>query len=90
MVHFVNKQALSQSIGISPHTMKRYRLSGKWIEGIHWQRLNARHTLYNLALIEDWISNRSQPEQHQVAIDNYLKALPSNRSHSKSLKKIAA
>jgi Putative excisionase (DUF1233) len=87
---FVNKQALSQAIGLSPHTFKKYRLSNKWVEGIHWQRINSKCVLYNLTLIQDWLANRSQPEAHNRAIEAYIRSLPSNeRQTSKSKQKAA-
>lgn len=76
---FCTKHQLSKVTGLSPETFKKYRLSGVWIEGIHWQRVNARCTLYHLPLILDWVANRSTPENHQRAIEAYLIALPSNQ-----------
>ncbi|PSB25348.1 excisionase family protein [Stenomitos frigidus] len=76
---FCNKHRLSDATGLSPETFKKYRLSGKWIEGVHWQRLNSRCVLYNLSLILDWVANRSSPCVHQRAIESYLAALPSNQ-----------
>ncbi len=58
-------------------TLKSYRLKGLWIEGIHWHRVTAKSVLYNVPLIMDWIATRDNPELHQVAIDRYLKSLPS-------------
>ncbi|WP_404787978.1 excisionase family protein [Altericista sp. CCNU0014] len=87
---FVNKQALSQAIGLSPHTFKKYRLSNKWVEGIHWQRLNSKCVLYNLTLIEDWVANRLQPEAHDRAIEGYLRSLPSNQPKTPRSKHTAA
>ena len=34
-------------IGLSHHTLKRYRLQGILIEGIHWIRVNPRCIRYN-------------------------------------------
>ena len=78
-MNFVKPQQLTQKIGVSLTTLKRYRLTGIWLEGIHWHRLNSRTTLYNLELIEDWINNRSNPSAHQQAIAAYLQSLPSNQ-----------
>jgi hypothetical protein len=76
---FVNKHVLSEAIGLSHHTFKKYRLSNTWVEGIHWQRVNSKCVLYNLTLIQDWLANRSQPDVHNRAIESYLRSLPSNQ-----------
>lgn len=76
---FCTKQHLAQVTGLSPETFKKYRLSGVWIEGTHWQRINSRCVLYNLSLVLDWIANRSDPQSHQRAIQAYLVSLPSNQ-----------
>lgn len=76
---FCNKHRLAELTGLSPETFKKYRLSGKWHEGIHWQRINSRCILYNLSLILDWVANRANPDAHQRAIDHYLASLPSNQ-----------
>lgn len=80
---FCNKRTLSQATGLSSSTLKHYRLSGVWTEGIHWQRLNSRCILYNLPLILDWVASRNCPGIHQRAIENYLYALPSNQRKRK-------
>jgi len=82
-VQFCNKKRLSDLTGLSPETFKKYRLSGKWTEGIHWQRINSRCVVYNLPLILDWLANRSSPKAHQQAIAHYLTALPSNQPKKK-------
>jgi len=78
-MQFCSKKALSQITGFSGSTLKKYRLTGNWTEGIHWQKVNSRCVLYNLPLILDWLSNRCEPIVHQRAIDRYLKSLPSNQ-----------
>ncbi|MBW4559653.1 MAG: excisionase family protein [Mojavia pulchra JT2-VF2] len=79
MNNFVTKKQLSNQIGLSSETFKRYRLQGIWQESIHWQKINSRTTLYNLPLILDWIANRDNPQAHQRAIEAYLHSLPSNQ-----------
>lgn len=76
---FVKGKKLSQEIGLSVSTFKRYRLQGVWQEGIHWRRLNSRVVLYNLPLILDWIANQADPQAHQRAVEAYLASLPSNQ-----------
>jgi hypothetical protein len=80
---FCTRRVLSQVTGLSNSTFKQYQLSGIWIEGIHWQRLNSRCVLYNLPLILDWVAHRYCPEVHQIAIENYLYSLPSNQRKQK-------
>lgn len=76
---FCTKHDLAKVTGLSSETFKKYRLSGIWSEGIHWQRLNSRCVLYNLSLILDWVANRNNPQSHQRAIESYLASLPSNQ-----------
>ena len=60
MVTFVGKQQASKTLDLSGETLKRYRLEGKWIEGIHWVRLNSRCVRYNLEL-NQWYEPRGKP-----------------------------
>lgn len=53
MSHFASKQQATQYLQVSETTLKRYRLQGLLIEGIHWIRLNSRCIRYNLELIQD-------------------------------------
>lgn len=80
---FCNKHRIAEVAGILTETSKKNRLSGKWIEGIHWQRVNSRSVLYNLPLILDWIANRSDPQAHQRAIEAYLSELASNQQKAR-------
>ena len=66
---------LSTLTGLSLRCLKQYRANGLLVEGIHWQRINARVVLFNLPLVMDWIANRSNPMAHQRAIDAYLASL---------------
>ncbi len=72
MFHFVDKHAMAKVTGVSPHTLKRYRLQGHLIEGIHWIRINSRCIRYNQELTQDWFSNRHDPSAHLQAIEVYL------------------
>jgi tRNA(His) 5'-end guanylyltransferase len=83
---FVKVANLAEVTGISGVTAKRYRLSGIWIEGIHWIRVNSRLVLYNLPLIRDWFSSRYNPEAHQKSIEAYLQSLPSNQPQKRGRK----
>lgn len=82
MVQFVDKKNATQSLNLSGETLKRYRLSGEWIEGIHWVRLNSRCVRYNLELIQDWFHNRNDPQAHWRAIEIYQERLLSNQKKS--------
>jgi tRNA(His) 5'-end guanylyltransferase len=87
MILFVSKQQASQSLALSGETLRRYRVQGDWIEGIHWVRINCRCVRYNLELIQDWVHNRNNPNAHRRAIEVYQANL---LSHQKTPKKNAA
>jgi hypothetical protein len=71
---FVTKRQLAQYLNLSTDTLKRYRLQGEWLEGIHWVRINSRCVRYNLELIKDWLHNRNHPTAHRRAIKTYQKS----------------
>jgi hypothetical protein len=75
MRQFVSKSQLAQEIGLSPHTFRRYRERGEWVEGVHYSKLNQNTVLYNLQLCLDWVANRSNPTAHQRTITQYLQSL---------------
>ena len=79
MVLFVSKQQASKCLDLSSETLKKYRLQGDWIEGIHWVRINSCCVRYNLELIQDWFHNRHDPKAHWRAIDVYQSSLLSNQ-----------
>lgn len=79
MVHFVSKQEATQSLKLSGTTLRRYRVQGLLIEGVHWVRVNSRCIRYNLELIKDWLHNRHDPAAHQRAIEIYQASLLSNQ-----------
>ena len=80
MLLFVNKRQVSECLNLSSSTLKKYRLNGEWIEGLHWVRINSRCVRYNLELIKDWLHNRSDPAAHLRAIEIYQRELLSNQS----------
>ena len=84
MTNFVNKQGACQYLKLSETTLKRYRLQGLLIEGIHWVRLNSRCIRYNLDLLQDWMRNRHDPSTHQRAIEVYQANLLNNQSISQN------
>ena len=83
MLLFVNKRTASERLNLSDSTLKKYRLQGEWIEGIHWVRINSRCVRYNLELIEDWLHNRGNPNAHQKAIQTYQQGLLSNQQRKR-------
>jgi hypothetical protein len=52
--------------------LKERRLSGPFIEGIHYVKPNSCTVRYNLILLEDYVRNSSNPARHQKAIERYL------------------
>jgi hypothetical protein len=83
---FCTKKEIIEQTGFSASSLKRFRLSGSWIEGIHWVRVGTRKTLYHRALILDWIANQGNPQVHQRAIEAYLAQLPSNQPSKRGRK----
>lgn len=82
MSQFVTKHQITECLNLKESTLKKYRLRGEWIEGIHWVRINSRCTRYNLHLIQDWIHNRHNPAAHQQAIAHYQQELLGYQQHS--------
>lgn len=78
-LHFVCKQAISNLTGLSSETLKKYRRTQRWIEGIHWVKLNEKLIRYNWPLIKDWMQNINDPVAHQRAIEAYQSTLLSNQ-----------
>lgn len=83
---FCNKRTLAERTGYSPHTLKKLRQRGDWIEGIHYVRENSRVVRYNLSLCLDWLANRGNSQAHQRAIEAYLSSLPSNQPQKRGRK----
>ena len=83
---FVNKRQASECLSLSGSTLKKYRLNGEWIEGVHWVRINSRCVRYNLELIKDWLHNRDNPKAHMRAIETYQQSLLSNQKSKKRAK----
>jgi hypothetical protein len=78
---FITKKQAADLTGFSPDTLKKWRLSGKLTEGIHWIRVgdSDRVVRYNEALLIDFLQNQSDCHAHQRAIGEYLASLPSNQ-----------
>lgn len=84
----VNKHEAAGILGISPETLKKYRLQegSTLIEGIHYHVWNSRVIRYNALLLADWGLHRNNPDAHQQAIEAYLAALPCNQPKKRGRK----
>lgn len=80
----VDKYEVKRLTGYSDSTLKRYRISGKLQENIHWFSVNSRSIRYNIVLVLDWFANVNDQQSHQRAIDNYLCSMASNQRKLKS------
>jgi hypothetical protein len=90
MTTFIDKHAAAQIVGRSPWTLKKWRQNGVLKQGIHWVAPTPKSTLYNRDLLIDLVANFNTPEHHEIAIENFLAALPSSQPTVKSTRKIAA
>jgi CHAD domain-containing protein len=86
MLLFISKRQASECLNLSSTTLKKYRLNGEWIEGLHWVRINSRCVRYNLELIKDWLHNRSDPAVHLRAVELYQQTLLSSQKLSRTKK----
>jgi hypothetical protein len=75
---FVKKREICRLTGLSGDTLKKYRLSGRLSENIHWIRLNPKVVLYNAPLVMDWLQNIHDPATHLKAIEAYHASLASS------------
>lgn len=82
-VWFADKREMARLTGLSPETLKRYRLSGFLVENVHWVKLNPRTVRYCVALVLDRIQNHHMPSFHKKAIENYQALLLSYQGQSK-------
>ncbi len=87
MAQFVGRKQISECLNLGSTTLRKYRVDGVWIEGIHWVRVNSRCVRYNIELLQDWFHNRNDPAAHQRAIDAYQIKLPSNQPKPRRKKK---
>lgn len=72
---WISKNQAAALIGLSPHTLRRYRERGIWQEGIHYSKPSQNSVVYNERLILNWIANRHNPIAHEQAIERYLSDL---------------
>jgi DNA-binding transcriptional MerR regulator len=86
-VRWLNKSQAAALLGLSPHTLRRYRERGEWQAGIHYSKVAANHVVYNERLILDWVANRNNPAQHRRAIEQYLTELSANGETPKTTRR---
>ncbi|ELR97396.1 hypothetical protein [Gloeocapsa sp. PCC 73106] len=86
---FVTKRDAQELTGFSCETLKKWRLTGKLTEGIHWIRVgnSERVVRYNALLLIDFLQNYHDLSAHQRAIDAYLASLPSNQPRKSKARK---
>lgn len=53
---WVRQELLTPIFGISTEAARKYRGSGQWHEGKHWDRDPANRVIYNREAIEKWMS----------------------------------
>lgn len=77
----VNKHEAADILGVSPETLKKYRLqkNSTLCKGIHYHVWNSRVIRYNPVLLADWGVHRHDPEAHRQAIEAYLASLACNQ-----------
>lgn len=86
MTTFVRKREAEHITGLSHETLKKLRLQGDLREGIEWVRQNSRCVLYNAPLLVSFIQFRHEPEQHAIAVEQYLMSLPQNQPKTRGRK----
>lgn len=76
-VRLGDKHQAAAILGVSPETLKKYRLqeNSTLIENLHYYRWNSRTVRYNLFLLWHWGINRKTPEQHHSLIESYAATL---------------
>lgn len=52
---WVRQELLFPIFGISPEAGRKYRSTGQWHEGKHWDRDPANRIVYNREAIEKWM-----------------------------------
>ena len=85
-IKFITKRQAEELTGFSCETLKKWRLSGKLIEGVHWIRVGntQRVVRYNQSLLIDFLQNQQNPLAHERAIEAYLASLPSHKPRKRS------
>lgn len=79
MNQLIDKREAASRTELSESTLKRYRLNGELIQGVHWERINSRSIRYRSPLIEHWAQNRHDPIAHLREIEVYERSLKGRR-----------
>jgi hypothetical protein len=77
----LNPKRAAELLDISVDTLDRYRADVKigWIQGVHWFQLPKGGYRYNRELLEDWLANLHDPDEHQKAVLNFRNSLLSSQ-----------
>lgn len=54
---YLTKYDAAELTCLSTHTLKKYRLNGKLIKGIHYVKLNSRTIRYHRPSLQTWMNN---------------------------------
>lgn len=74
-------------LGISPDTLKEWRVTGLLPKGIYWVTLpNSDRIIWIGDLVRDWLVNRNSPA-HERALEKYRASLPSSSEYQPRHKK---
>lgn len=87
--NFVGRSEIACLLNLSPGTIKVYQRK-KWIEGVHFIRVNSRVTRFNFQLIEDWLHNINDDLAHQKAIEACQSSQLSNQRKVRQCKALSA
>lgn len=79
----ISKTEAASRTGLSNTTLKKYRLSGDLIQGVHWEKINDRLILYRSPLIEHWSQHRHDPDAHLSAIEEFERQNKSGKDKSR-------
>jgi hypothetical protein len=66
----ITLQQAAKLLGVHPQTIHTYRRSF-WTSGVHYFPQGKGH-LYNRELLQDWLRNRNDKAQHNLAIAAWI------------------
>jgi len=72
---WANDETVQKLFGLTANQLKTLRLSGDFVEGIHYVRINNKSVLYAVPVVENFIANRLEPKAHQVFCELWLKKI---------------
>lgn len=73
-IDWITPKETMQLVGLKSRAIVCLR-SEQWIEGIHFQRINARAIRYNRQALSHWLTTRHAPHLHSHWCREYLQAL---------------